>query len=151
WDAATGRLIGTPGRYPDATNDVAFSPDGHLLASASMISGTVKLWDTTTWREIRSLSAGWLVAFSPDGRLLASTGPHRLRIWETADLVKASGPATPKVSLEGDFAGLAFSPDSRSIAVGDAKYDVMFLDVASGQKILPPPGNLQPSAEEQMT
>ncbi|MGC8947394.1 MAG: WD40 repeat domain-containing protein, partial [Anaerolineae bacterium] len=54
-------------------NQVAFSPDGRLLAVASSLG--VYLYDAETLEEIRFLeSPAWVtsVAFSPDGRLLAS-------------------------------------------------------------------------------
>src|SRR6185436_17158079 len=35
-----------------------FSPDGRLLATTTMRSGTVKLWETATGRELRNLSGG---------------------------------------------------------------------------------------------
>jgi WD40 repeat protein len=68
-----------------AVNSVAFSPDGHTLASGNA-DGTVRLWDVTDPAQPRPLgqpigqpltgvtgpAAVGSVAFSPDGHTLAS-------------------------------------------------------------------------------
>ena len=52
WDADTGQPIGDPlTGHTDAVNGVAFSPDGHRLASASDDT-TVRLWDADTGQPI---------------------------------------------------------------------------------------------------
>ena len=53
--------------------DIAFSPDGEILATASPSDSTVKLWDIGTsslLRTLRGYTQG--LAFSPDGNILAS-------------------------------------------------------------------------------
>jgi WD40 repeat protein/serine/threonine protein kinase len=150
WSAMTGELVRTLDMHPDTVWSVAFSPDGRLLASASV--GFVKLWNTTTWQEIRTFPGGWHVTFSPDGRRLSSSGDHRLLIWETRTLTKQTGSVAPTLdlgaakfgsvgptstSLNESFLRAAFSPDSRSIAVGTPDNAVSVLDVESGQRILP--------------
>jgi WD40 repeat protein len=57
--------------------DLAFSPDGKLLASSS-IDSTVKIWNADTGQCWKTLTYKqqwiWSVAFSPDGQTVASGG-----------------------------------------------------------------------------
>jgi WD40 repeat protein len=68
---------------------MAFSPDSRILASTSD-DGTVKVWDTATGQELRTLrghtKAVWGVAISPDGRTLASSSlDGTVKLWDLAD------------------------------------------------------------------
>ena len=65
--------------------DLAFSPDGQMLASSS-IDSTVKIWDTDTGECLKTYRGEqqwiWSVAFSPDGQIVASGGEDRIiRLW----------------------------------------------------------------------
>ncbi|KEF33473.1 hypothetical protein RDMS_12400 [Deinococcus sp. RL] len=75
------------GRYGHFCNDLAFSPDGHLLLSASE-DRTARLWSVEERRELHQFT--WQnryadrVAFSPDGSLLAVAFANgTVGIWES--------------------------------------------------------------------
>jgi WD40 repeat protein len=71
-----------------AVTAVAFSPDGHTLASGSE-RFVIKLWDVATGAELRSFPSSMVnsLAFSPDGNTLASGAQEVLanvQLWDVA-------------------------------------------------------------------
>lgn len=132
-DATTGKLLGSLMGHEAKVRAVAFSPDGKLLACASMTDEVV-LWDVGARKErarLRDRKNGsdgdaMAVAFSPDGRTLAVLHfPNEaVCLWDVGS-TRLRG-KTEK--LPGMWVSLAFSPDSRWLATG-----VEIWDVATGK------------------
>jgi WD40 repeat protein len=77
WDIASSRLLRRlepPDHERYRHLDVAFSPDGKLLAAYGMANqrSAVHLWDPATGRFVKRLDKGGLLAFSADGKLLVA-------------------------------------------------------------------------------
>ena len=114
-----------------SVTSMAFSANSHVLASMTS-NGSATLWNVASpaapkplsqLPPIRGQEPGSLV-YSPDGRTLAELDFHDLsgsvQLWNVAN------PATPKplghplVGLgQSDISSMAFSPDSRTLAVAD--------------------------------
>jgi WD40 repeat protein len=120
---------------------IVFSPDGKMLASGGW-DDTIRLWDVNTGAELRKIYAHQAmvaaVVFSPDGKALASRGglDGSVRLWSprTGNVVHTFEGLT-KVNpwRFNRTAGLAFSPDSKTLAAGD-KNVIRFWDVAGGKE-----------------
>jgi WD40 repeat protein len=85
WDLSTGRKSVTLRPVAPAVS-IAFSSDGHLLASGGN-DGTVSILESVTGTLLRSWKAQdtgniSALAFSPDGSQLASAEPVAIRLWD---------------------------------------------------------------------
>src|SRR5579859_2409625 len=123
WQLADGRAVWhVPITWMEIDSpNVAFSPDGTLLAGAPL-STTVALWRTSDGTPLRQIQLGQEhtvtgMAFSPDGQLLAIAANRvGVTFWRVADGTPVRGFSLPTLG------SVAFSPDGRSMAVDNALY-----------------------------
>ncbi|MDB5351512.1 MAG: hypothetical protein JWN86_2759 [Planctomycetota bacterium] len=136
WDVRTGKPFMKLGQIYDAIADrsrvariVAWAPDNRAiatLAEGSNENSRIDIWDAATGRKTRSLVGGRInsrgaaaLAWSPDGQSLAFAG-EVVQVWKVAiPLPPVTLRQATKGTSEPDQTFLAWSADSRGLAVLD--------------------------------
>ncbi len=147
WDVAAGRKAGSLKGSARRVAEIAFSPDGLLLATAGDTGeSAIRVWDVASGdvkhviQGHRAYAAG--MAFSPDGLTLASASHDgAVRLWnmESGGLVQTLQPKGPPPICA------AFSADGKTLAAGHVRdgvtvpvmTPVRLWDVARGKEQKP--------------
>jgi WD40 repeat protein len=109
----------------------AVSPDNRYAVIANWEAGGAATWDAETGAHLADLNIGrcGVVEFSPDGHLLAAT-PDGVTLWRTGDWQRVRQLHAHGTTPTG--LGIAFSPDSRLLAVGQANGILRLVDPGTG-------------------
>jgi serine/threonine-protein kinase len=111
---------------------VSLSADGRWVALGSWNSHGASVYESRSGTRIAELPVGRQadVLFSPDGRWLA-TAPDGGQLWHTEDW--RPGPELHGRGATGGGLGMAFSPDSQVLALGQPTGETRLVDTATGE------------------
>ena len=102
WDVEKKSLVEILKGHAESVYSLAWNRAGTLLASGA-IDGTIRIWDTSTWREVGLLKPGtnvYGISFTPDGKLLAAAcADNMIRLWDVKtrqEIAELSGHRDPR-------------------------------------------------------
>ena len=131
------------GEIPVNSSEMAFSPDGKLLASADS-DGYVRLWNPAISKPVgkplpaaRGHDASVAgVAFTHDGKLLASAGSDGyVRLWNPATGTQVGKPLKAARGQDASANGVAFSPDGKLLASAGSDGYIRLWNPATGTQV----------------
>jgi WD40 repeat protein len=140
WDVARRSRIAS---FPYARGIVAFSPDGHTVATGDK-RNTVRLWELAGGARPRAVLRGHTgavsdIVFSPSGDTLASASmDHTVRLWELADAPRSGAVLRGHTGAVSD---VAFSPNGHKLFSGSFDGTVRMWDTTSHAYLATFPGH----------
>jgi RNA polymerase sigma factor (sigma-70 family) len=139
WDVATSKVQQTLDSQSDVVIAFAFSPNGKVLAFATL-DRKVQFYELATAKELMQLDAGGPtgqipfagdLVFSPDGQALAlARNDGEVPIWDAQN-----GKLLHQLNAEVGNQAISFSPDGKLLATGGQTGKILIWDLASGQQV----------------
>lgn len=135
-DANSGKQIKEIRGHRSKIASVAFSPNGKMIATASL-DRDIKIWDATTYRELKTITGHsdfvYSIAFSGDGkRILTGSFDRTARIWD----VETGKEVQQLKGHKGPVQQAVYSRDGRLIATAAGDSTVRIYDAASSEFLL---------------
>jgi WD40 repeat protein len=150
WKTADGLLDRRLTGLAERVYDIAYSPDGKWLATASGdpgVYGVAKLWLAEPGgggKPVRDLAETqdvvFAVAFSPDSKRIATAGADRtIRVFEVE-----TGKLLTQIEDHADWIfGIAFSPDGKRLASASRDKTSKVFDLEKKESLVTFPGHAQ--------
>jgi WD40 repeat protein len=134
WHVPTRKRFRLYQGHENAVFDLAFSPDGKRLASASA-DQTIRIWETESEEEVAQLKVDNIqfqsLAFSPDGTTLVSGGSDSLlRLWDVTTAKEQHQFAGHQSAVT----SVAFSRDGKTVASSDQTGLIRLWEAATGKE-----------------
>jgi WD40 repeat protein len=131
-------------RHSQNVADIAYSPDGKILAAVG--SDMVCLWDAATGNLLRRLDGATIghgLAFAPDGKSLATVIYRTVAFWDPA-----TGEQIRGITIMRPVQSLTFSPDGKTLAWLTRDNTLHLNEAVTGQGLhqWPGPPNYMPSS-----
>ncbi len=114
-----------------------YSPDGRHIVSGGDKRNSLKLWDISTGKEIKTLTGHTedrvsSVAFSPEGRyVLSGCSDKTVKLWD----ISTGKEIRTFAGHAGGIYSVTFSPDGKYAASGSRDKTIKLWDVSSGKEI----------------
>jgi WD40 repeat protein len=132
-DVATGKISQTL-KYDTATSWAIFSADSKtLLGIHNTFLNAIKMWDVETGKALpdtvktKDAAQSYGVYISPDGSLIAATHDDK-----TTSIIDATT-GESVTTIPESSSSIGFSPDNKTIAIGDNNTKINLWDIASAK------------------
>jgi WD40 repeat protein len=117
-------------------NTITISPDRKWVATATWQGRGIRVWDGATGQSVVELlpdASSASVRFSPNGQWLAASDGSASYLWQTGTWQLLH--TLPREHPDGWPGPVAFSPDSRMLAIAHSRYVVELIEPFSGKTL----------------